>query len=60
MNAQEERNFEAKSEQHFKGHRDTPCGRNFMHWDHVNTPEATKKYAENFDATFPNSPGFGM
>ncbi len=60
MNAQQEAAFEKKAEKHFRGHRDTPCGRNFAFWDHEETKESKKNYKDNFDRTFPNSPGAGM
>lgn len=60
MNAEQERAFEAKAEKHFKSHRDTPCGRNFVFWEHEETEENKKNYRKNFDKCFPNSPGAGI
>lgn len=57
MNAQQEAAFEAKADKHFKSHRDTPNGRNFLFWDHELTEKDKKNYSKNFDTIFPNSPG---
>ena len=60
MTPQEEAKFEAKAEKHFQGHRELQDGRNFMMWNRDADPEGVKKYRDNFDATFPNSPGVGI
>lgn len=41
--------FEKKAEQHFKGHRELPAGRNFRCWNRTETEEDRQKFNENFD-----------
>ena len=59
MTPEQERQFEKKAEQHFKGQRELPNGRDFR-WNSQRDFEAEKRYRQNFDAVFPNSPGFGF
>lgn len=59
MTPQQEAIFEKKAEQHFKGQRELPLGRDFR-WNSVRDPEAERKYRQNFDSVFPNSPGAGI
>lgn len=58
--AQEERVVDSKIEQHFKGHRDAPLGRNAMcfRMRHLDN----NKFRSNFDGIkgFEKAPGFGI
>jgi len=60
MTPQQEAAFEKKAEQHFKGHRELPNGKNFTCWNREHSKEAEQKYKQNFDKIFPNSPGVGF
>lgn len=60
MNAQEEREFDIKTEKYFQGHRPAPDGRNFMAFRPREYTKNTKEYNKNFDRTFPNAPGAGI
>ena len=61
MTRTEEIAFEKKAEQHFKGQRELPNGRDFRwnqpHW-YANAGD--KNFRKNFDAIFPNAPGAGI
>jgi len=59
MTAQEEIVFEKKSARHFKSQRELPPGRDFR-WNSEKDPKAEKRYRDNFDKIFPNSPGAGI
>ncbi len=49
------------TEKHFRSHRDTPSGRNFVFWNSgPNINEEQDNYRNNFDSIFPNSPGAGV
>jgi len=52
--------LDAKIEKHFRSHRDVPSGRWFRTWEHDRDPVADRKYRDNFDRIFPNSPGAGI
>lgn len=54
-----ERALDAKLEKHFKHHRELPNGRNFRCWNRDKDVVADRKYRDNFDSIFPNSPGAG-
>ena len=58
MNIAEEAAFEKKADQHFKGHRGSPLGRDFrafrFRYDH---PATDQDFQSRFDETFPDSPG---
>ena len=60
MTEAEEAQFEVKAEKHFNSHRELRNGRNFQMWNHVPIPGENERYRNNFDATFPNSPGVGL
>ena len=60
MTEQEEAKFDARVEKHFKSHPELPSGRNFVYWNHDKDTEGKKKYRDNFDSVFPNSPGVGL
>lgn len=60
LSAANEAIFEKKAERHFKSHRELPSGRNFTCWNRDKDVEADRKYRENFDSIFPNSPGAGI
>lgn len=47
-------------EKHFKSHRDTPSGRNFVFWNNTPSREEEDKYRSGFDAIFPKAPGAGV
>lgn len=53
--------FERRAEKHFKSHRELPNGRDFR-WNqpHQYAVQGDKKFRENFDRIFPNSPGAGF
>jgi len=58
MTPQQEAAFERKAEQHFKGHRGSPLGRDFRAFRYRYDVCATcEKFKSRFDATFPNAPG---
>lgn len=54
-----ERRDTAIMEKHFRSHRELPAGRNFRCWNREKDVKADRKYRENFDKVFPNSPGAG-
>ena len=60
MTPQEEAAFERKADKHFQGHQELKNGRNFTCWNRDHDVQADRQYRENFDATFPNSPGVGL
>lgn len=55
-----ERAEDRKFEKHFKSHRGLPNGRNFRWWNADQSPEADRKFRDNFDRIFPNAPGSGL
>ena len=61
MTRAEEIAFEKKAEKHFKSQRELPNGRDFR-WNqpHHHAIAGDKKFRENFDKIFPNSPGVGF
>ena len=61
MTRTEEIAFEKQAEKHFKSQRELPNGRDFR-WNqpHWHAKAGDKKFRENFDKIFPNSPGVGF
>lgn len=59
MTAAQEAAFDKRVDKHFQSHRELPNGRNFR-WNSEKDPEADRKYRNNFDSIFPNSPGAGI
>jgi hypothetical protein len=49
MTPQQEREFERKAENHFRGHRELPRGRNFRCWNRDKDVEGDRKFRENYD-----------
>ena len=54
--------FRKKRDRHFRSHRDTPAGRNFVFWDHDghNSKASLARFRNNMDAIFPSAPGAGI
>lgn len=61
MTRYEEMVFERKAEQHFRGQRELPEGRNFL-WNTFRFREEydMDAYRKNFDKIFPNAPGANL
>lgn len=49
MTPVQEAAFDAKVENHFKGHRELPAGRNFRCWNHTESSEDRDNYSRNYD-----------
>ena len=60
MTPADEANFERNEEKYFRSHRDTPSGRNFACWDHVENKSTIRNYRNGMDRLFPNAPGAGI
>ncbi len=50
---------EAKIEKSFMSHPELPNGRDYR-FNHTFTPGENKKFRNNFDSIFKNSPGYGI
>ena len=58
MNKAEEAKFEKKAEQHFRGHRGSPLGRDFRAFRYrFDCPACDSQFQSRFNQTFPMSPG---
>ena len=49
-----------KMEKHFRSHRDTPDGKNFVFWNKKPSKKEEASYRKGFDSIFPNAPGAGV
>lgn len=61
MTAEQEAKVDRKIEDHFKGHRMFPNGRDYRCFiQHAITEEDRENYRTNFDLVFPHAPGAGI
>ena len=59
INEATEKAFDQKVEKYFRSQRELPLGRDFR-WNSAKDPVAEKKFRDNFDSIFPDSPGAGI
>jgi len=59
MSAAQEAKFNKDADKHFKSHPELPNGRDFRFNSEFDA-SADKKYRDNFDTIFSDSPGVGM